>query len=117
MLLIWRNYTLFPFLTVLDNVEFGLRNDDVSKMERHRRSPEWLERLGIGDLAQRSPETLSGDQAQRVAPARALVLEAKDGQEIKVQLQQRALQDLKLRTNEEVRLTLDQQETLIIPAS
>ena len=35
----------------------------------------WLERLGIGDLAQRSPDTLSGGQAQRVALARALVLE------------------------------------------
>ncbi len=75
MPLVWQNYALFPFLTVLDNVAFGLRNDDVTKRERHRRSVEWLERLGIANLAQRNPATLSGGQAQRVALARALVLE------------------------------------------
>ena len=75
MPLVWQNYALFPFLSVLDNVAFGLRNDDVGKAERHRRSQAWLERLGIGDLAHRTPDTLSGGQAQRVALARALVLE------------------------------------------
>ena len=75
MPLVWQNYALFPFLTVLENVAFGLRNDDVPKPERHRRSLEWLDRLGIADLAERSPATLSGGQAQRVALARALVLE------------------------------------------
>ncbi len=75
MPLVWQNYALFPFLSVLDNVAFGLRNDDVGKADRHRRSMEWLARLGIEDLAQRNPETLSGGQAQRVALARALVLE------------------------------------------
>jgi spermidine/putrescine transport system ATP-binding protein len=75
MPLVWQNYALFPFLNVLDNVAFGLRNDNVAKQERQRRSMEWLERLGIANLAQRSPATLSGGQAQRVALARALVLE------------------------------------------
>ena len=75
MPLVWQNYALFPFLSVLDNVAFGLRNEDVAKAERHRRAMGWLERLGISDLAQRQPETLSGGQAQRVALARALVLE------------------------------------------
>ena len=75
MPLVWQNYALFPFLTVIDNVGFGLRNIDISKKERHRRSMSWLERLGIEDLKLRSPETLSGGQAQRVALARALVLE------------------------------------------
>jgi spermidine/putrescine transport system ATP-binding protein len=75
MPLVWQNYALFPFLSVLDNVAFGLRNDDVSKPERRRRSMQWLDRLGIADLADRAPETLSGGQAQRVALARALVLE------------------------------------------
>ena len=46
-----------------------------------------------------------------------LVLEAGGGQELKVQLQQRALQDLKLRANDEVTLTFDRQDALIIPAS
>jgi spermidine/putrescine transport system ATP-binding protein len=75
MPLVWQNYALFPFLSVVDNVAFGLRNDDVGKTERQRRAQAWLERLGIGDLAGRDPETLSGGQAQRVALARALVLE------------------------------------------
>jgi spermidine/putrescine transport system ATP-binding protein len=75
MPLVWQNYALFPFLTVLDNVGFGLRNENVGKAERTRRSLKWLERLGIAELAQRSPSTLSGGQAQRVALARALVLE------------------------------------------
>jgi len=75
MPLVWQNYALFPFLSVLDNVAFGLQNDNVSKAERRQRSLKWLERLGIADLAQRSPGTLSGGQAQRVALARALVLE------------------------------------------
>ena len=75
MPLVWQNYALFPFLSVIDNVAFGLRNDKLTKAERHLRAQAWLDRLGIGDLAHRSPSTLSGGQAQRVALARALVLE------------------------------------------
>ena len=75
MPLVWQNYALFPFMSVLDNVAFGLRNDEVTKAERRRRSLEWLERLGIAELAHRGPDTLSGGQAQRVALARALVLQ------------------------------------------
>lgn len=75
MPLVWQNYALFPFLTVRDNVAFGLRNDKVTKAERNGRAQTWLDRLGIGELAQRYPDTLSGGQAQRVALARALVLE------------------------------------------
>jgi spermidine/putrescine transport system ATP-binding protein len=75
MPLVWQNYALFPFLSVADNVGFGLRNDRIGKQERRRRSLAWLDRLGIADLADRSPDTLSGGQAQRVALARALVLE------------------------------------------
>jgi spermidine/putrescine transport system ATP-binding protein len=75
MPLVWQNYALFPFLNVIDNVAFGLRNDKLSKATRQTRAQAWLDRLGIGDLAHRSPGTLSGGQAQRVALARALVLE------------------------------------------
>jgi len=75
MPLVWQNYALFPFLSVIDNVAFGLRNEKVPKADRVRRSMAWLERLGISSLAHRSPATLSGGQAQRVALARALVLE------------------------------------------
>ena len=75
MPLVWQNYALFPFLSVIDNVAFGLRNESVGKSARLARAQAWLDRLGIGDLAHRSPSTLSGGQAQRVALARALVLE------------------------------------------
>lgn len=75
MPLVWQNYALFPFLSVIDNVAFGLRNESVGKSARLARAQTWLDRLGIGNLAHRSPSTLSGGQAQRVALARALVLE------------------------------------------
>ena len=75
MPLVWQNYALFPFLSVIDNVAFGLLNEKVGKSARHARAQAWLDRLGIGDLARRNPGTLSGGQAQRVALARALVLE------------------------------------------
>ena len=75
MPLVWQNYALFPFLDVLGNVAFGLRSEGLGKAERRKRAMEWLERLGISELAGRSVDTLSGGQAQRVALARALVLE------------------------------------------
>lgn len=75
MPLVWQNYALFPFLSVIDNVAFGLRNEKVGRTEREARGQAWLNRLGIGDLARRNIGTLSGGQAQRVALARALVLE------------------------------------------
>ena len=75
MPLVWQNYALFPFLSVIDNVCFGLRERKVPKAERRERARKWLDRLGIGAMADRMPNTLSGGQAQRVALARALVLE------------------------------------------
>lgn len=75
MPLVWQNYALFPFLSVIENVAFGLRNEKVGRADREARTQVWLNRLGIGDLARRNPSTLSGGQAQRVALARALVLE------------------------------------------
>lgn len=75
MPLVWQSYALFPFLSVLDNVAFGLKSRKVPKVERRARAQSWLERLGIGGMAHRMPDTLSGGQAQRVALARALVLE------------------------------------------
>jgi spermidine/putrescine transport system ATP-binding protein len=75
MPLVWQSYALFPFLSVIDNVAFGLRNESIGKSARLARAQTWLDRLGIGNLAHRSPGTLSGGQAQRVALARALVLE------------------------------------------
>jgi molybdate transport system permease protein len=58
---------LFPHLSVLDNVAFG-----IGRRRGRRAAQDWLDRLGIGALAQRRPAQLSGGQAQKVAVARAL---------------------------------------------
>ncbi|MEO0681314.1 MAG: ABC transporter ATP-binding protein [Pseudomonadota bacterium] len=73
--LVWQSLALFPFLTVQENVEFGLKMQGVDKADRRRRAGEWLERMGIADFAPRNVETLSGGQRQRVALARSLVTE------------------------------------------
>ncbi|SEO65912.1 ABC transporter ATP-binding protein [Aquisalimonas asiatica] len=73
--LVWQNYALFPFMSVQKNVEFGLVQRKRPKAERRKKSQEWMERLGIGALANRGVAQLSGGQRQRVALARALVTE------------------------------------------
>ncbi|MER8041669.1 ABC transporter permease [Streptomyces sp. NPDC094032] len=63
---------LFPHLTALANTAYGLRAQGVPRAEARREAQSWLDRLGVGHLAQRRPAQLSGGQAQRVALARAL---------------------------------------------
>ena len=69
---VFQEYLLFPHLSVLENVAFGPRSQGVARATAREAAAEWLERLGIGDLADRRPVQLSGGQAQRVALARAL---------------------------------------------
>jgi molybdate transport system ATP-binding protein len=69
---VFQDYLLFPHLSVLENVAFSPRARGVAKQEARRRATEWLDRLGLADLARRRPTALSGGQAQRVALARAL---------------------------------------------
>jgi molybdate transport system ATP-binding protein len=66
---------LFPHLTVLDNVAFGPRSAGVPRTEARARAREWLDEVGVGELAGRRPGQLSGGQAQRAAVARALAAE------------------------------------------
>ncbi|MEP7765329.1 ATP-binding cassette domain-containing protein [Sanguibacter sp. 25GB23B1] len=73
--LVFQDYRLFGHRSVLDNVAFGPRAAGLSRVEARRLAGEWLERLGIAELADRRPGGLSGGQAQRVALARALVTE------------------------------------------
>ena len=73
--LVWQSLALFPFLSVLENVEFGLKMRGVAKAERVERSMKWLERMEISQFADRNVDSLSGGQRQRVALARALVTE------------------------------------------
>ncbi|WP_018991953.1 ABC transporter ATP-binding protein [Aromatoleum toluclasticum] len=75
--LVWQSLALFPFLSVLDNVGFGLKMRGVAKAERDRRSLAWLHKLELGEFASRNVTQLSGGQRQRVALARALVTEPK----------------------------------------
>jgi len=70
---LFQDYLLFPHLSALDNVAFGLRARGLSRREARARAYEWLERVGMNDCAHARTKTLSGGQAQRVALARALV--------------------------------------------
>jgi molybdate transport system ATP-binding protein len=72
---VFQDYLLFPHLTVLENVSFGLRSRGVSAAEAGDRSRSWLGKLDLDGLEKRRPGDLSGGQAQRVALARALVTE------------------------------------------
>ncbi len=71
---VFQSYALFPFLSVFDNVAFGLKHRDVGKAELNRRVGEALELVKMTGFAKRRPGQLSGGQQQRVALARALVL-------------------------------------------
>src|SRR5437899_6433509 len=62
--LVFQNYALFPHMTVLDNIAFGLRMRRVPEGERRRRGEEALELVRLGDLATRYPRQLSGGQQQ-----------------------------------------------------
>jgi spermidine/putrescine transport system ATP-binding protein len=72
---VFQDYALFPHMSVLDNVGFGLRMRGVSKQLRDARAAEMLATVGLPDAMQRKPHQLSGGQRQRVALARALVVE------------------------------------------
>lgn len=69
---VFQDYLLFPHLSVVDNVAFGLRSRGVSRAEASRRALEWLERVGLRERARARPSELSGGERQRVALARAL---------------------------------------------
>ena len=72
--MVFQNYAIFPNMTVEKNVEFGLKNRNVSKEERAVEVKKFLKLMQIEDFAERMPEKLSGGQQQRVALARALVI-------------------------------------------
>jgi molybdate transport system ATP-binding protein len=69
---VFQDYLLFPRLSALDNVAFGLRARGRTKDHARAEARRWLERFGLADHAEAKPRTLSGGQAQRVALARAL---------------------------------------------
>jgi molybdate transport system ATP-binding protein len=72
---VFQDYLLFPNLSAVENVAFGLRARGVARSEARARAVAWLERVGLSDHAGHRPRSLSGGQAQRVALARALATE------------------------------------------
>jgi thiamine transport system ATP-binding protein len=70
--MVFQDNQLFPHLSTLDNVTFGLKIAGERKAERDERGARWLERVGLADLGPRSVTELSGGEAKRVALARTL---------------------------------------------
>jgi len=70
---VFQNYALFRYMTVYDNVAFGLELAKVPKKEIKKRVTELLELTGLSGMEKRYPNQLSGGQRQRVAIARALI--------------------------------------------
>jgi NitT/TauT family transport system ATP-binding protein len=71
--MVFQAYTSFGWLTVRENVEYGLRLRGVGKAERRERAQKYLRAVGLADFADRYPKDLSGGMKQRVALARTLI--------------------------------------------
>ncbi len=74
---VFQNYSIFPHMTVAENIEFGLKIRKVSLSERRVRGKHLLELVGLGGLGERYAGQLSGGQLQRVALARSLAYDPK----------------------------------------
>jgi putative spermidine/putrescine transport system ATP-binding protein len=74
---VFQDYALFPHMTVLENVAYGLRVRGMGRKEREERAREALESVRLGTFGDRKPAQLSGGQRQRVALARATVVQPK----------------------------------------
>lgn len=72
---VFQQNALFPWLTVAENIRFGLDEQGMTRREADRRTTEWIAAVGLDGFATRRPGALSGGMAQRVALARALAPE------------------------------------------
>jgi NitT/TauT family transport system ATP-binding protein len=75
--LIFQEASLFPWLTILDNVAFGLAIRSEQPVRRRELAAEMLRKVGLGDMLDKKPDELSGGMRQRAAVARALVMQPK----------------------------------------
>jgi iron(III) transport system ATP-binding protein len=73
--MVFQSYALFPHMSVLDNVAYGLVSSGLRKRDAHAKAEVALETVGLKGFGGRLPSEVSGGQQQRVAVARALVLE------------------------------------------
>jgi len=74
---IFQNYSLFPWLNVMDNVMFGLDINGKPEKENKQRAMKYLEAVGLKDFAKRYPHELSGGMKQRVAIIRSIINDSK----------------------------------------
>lgn len=70
--MVFQGYTLFPWMTVIDNVAYGLKEKKINKAERLKLAKEFIEEIGLEGFEKVYPRELSGGMKQRVAIARAL---------------------------------------------
>jgi putative spermidine/putrescine transport system ATP-binding protein len=103
---VFQDYALFPNMSVLENVAYGLRVKRVAKPDRRRRAESALEMVRLTGLSGRKPVQLSGGQRQRVALARAIVNEP----EVLLLDEPLGALDLKLRQEMQVELKRIQRE-------
>jgi len=103
---VFQDYALFPHMSVLENVEYGLRVRRVAKADRRRRVQQALEMVRLTGFSGRKPIQLSGGQRQRVALARAIVNEP----EVLLLDEPLGALDLKLRQEMQVELKRIQRE-------
>lgn len=73
--MVFQSYALFPHMSALENVAYGLESSGLKGKEARERAEEGLKQVGLAGMGHRLPAELSGGQQQRVAVARALVLE------------------------------------------
>jgi len=73
--MVFQDYALFPWLSVIQNVEFGLERKGVAKAERRAAAEEYLKNVGLEEFAEKRTTELSGGMKQRVAIARAFATE------------------------------------------
>jgi NitT/TauT family transport system ATP-binding protein len=75
--MVFQHYTLYPWMSVQENTEFGLKLQGVPKKQRREQASRYLSVVGLSRFAKALPKELSGGMKQRVAIARALALEPK----------------------------------------
>jgi putative spermidine/putrescine transport system ATP-binding protein len=103
---VFQDYALFPHMTVIENVEYGLKIHKVPRAERRRKAEQMLDLVRLSGLGGRKPVQLSGGQRQRVALARAIVNEP----EVLLLDEPLGALDLKLRQEMQSELKRIQQE-------